>query len=304
MAHKVFIDGEAGTTGLQIRERLSARSDITLVQIADDRRKDPQARLEACIEADVAILCLPDEAAKEIAALSEGKDVRLIDASTAHRTDPDWVFGFPEMTPGQREAIASAARVSNPGCWSTCAIAILRPLAEAGLIDAENPPALSGVSGYSGGGKAMIAEFANGETSGAFLYGAAQKHKHLPEIKAHGLLARAPVFVPAVGHYEKGMAVCAHLRSSATAAQIEAALARAYEGQGFVKVLRGGEAEARINPQRLNGTNLMEISVQGDEASGSVAIIAVLDNLGKGASGAAVQNLNIMLGADEFEGLI
>lgn len=305
MAHSVFIDGEVGTTGLQIRERLTRRDDIRLIQIAPEHRKDPAARADALAEAEVAILCLPDDAAREAAALAEPLGTRLIDASTAHRVASDWVFGLPEMAMGQRAAISGATRVSNPGCWSTCAIAMIRPLVQAGLIDAAQPLSLSGVSGYSGGGKAMIAEYETGATRGSFLYAAGQGHKHLPEIALHGLLSRAPVFVPSVGQYAQGMAVALHLPDMGAAGlrAAEEALRAAYAGERFVAVVEAATHEPRVNPERLNGTNRLEISLHGNATSGAAVLIAVLDNLGKGASGAAVQNLNLMLGCDEGAGL-
>jgi N-acetyl-gamma-glutamyl-phosphate reductase len=305
MAHAVFIDGEVGTTGLQIRDRLARRGDIRLIQIAPEHRKDPAARADALAAAEVAILCLPDDAAREAAALAEPLGTRLIDASTAHRVASDWVFGLPEMAMGQRQAIASAARVSNPGCWSTCAIAMIRPLVQAGLIDPAQPLSLSGVSGYSGGGKAMIAEYESGATQGSFLYAAAQGHKHLPEIALHGLLTRAPVFVPSVGQYAQGMAVALHLPDLGAAGlrAADEALRAAYAGERFVAVVDASTHEPRVNPERLNGTNRLEISLHGNPSSGAGVLIAVLDNLGKGASGAAVQNLNLMLGCDEGAGL-
>lgn len=304
MPVKVFIDGEAGTTGLQIRERLALRDDIVLISVDPARRKDPAARLEAYAEADAAILCLPDDAARAIVAEASGLKIRIIDASTAHRVHPDWAYGFPEMAKGQRAKIAAARYVSNPGCWATCAIALIRPLVAAGLIDPKAPPAISGVSGYSGGGKAMIAEFENGEVDGAFLYGAAQGHKHLPEIAQHGGLEAAPVFVPSVGQYAQGMALALHLRLDADGiAHAEEALSVAYDAERFVRLVPASTHEPRVMPQRLNGTNRLELSVHGNPKTGGATAIAVLDNLGKGASGAAVQNLNVMFGLDEGAGL-
>lgn len=306
MAHKVFIDGDVGTTGLQIRERLERRSDITLIRVDPALRKDLNARVAAFAEADVGILCLPDPAAKEIVAACDAQGVaaRIIDASTAHRTADGWTFGFPELASGQREAIRSANRVSNPGCWSTCAIALLRPLVDAGLIAADAQIAISGVSGYSGGGKQMIEEFESGAVNGSFLYGTAQTHKHLPEIMAYGLVTRPPVFVPSVGQYAQGMAVAVQLTlEPGAAAKAEAALRAHYAGEGFISVVEATAHQPRVNPQALNGTNKLELSVQGNPETGATVLVAVLDNLGKGASGAAVQNLNLMLGLDEGAGL-
>lgn len=306
MVHKVFIDGDVGTTGLQIRERLERREDVTLVRIDAALRKDVPARLAAFAEAEVAILCLPDAAAKEIVAACDGAGLRtrIIDASTAHRTHPDWCFGFAEMAAGQRDAIRTAARVTNPGCWSTCAIALIRPLVDAGLIDPAHPPAISGVSGYSGGGKAMIEEFESGAVQGSFLYGVAQGHKHLPEIIRYARLARPPVFVPSVGQYAQGMAVAVHLALGAEGiARAEEVLRAHYATETFVTVVPADSHEPRVWPQALNGTNRMELSVHGNRDTGTATLIAVLDNLGKGASGAAVQNLNLMLGLDEAAGL-
>ncbi len=306
MARKVFIDGDVGTTGLQIRERLERRGDVALVRIDPSLRKDIPARLAAFAEAEVAILCLPDAAAKEVVAACDaaGLSTRIIDASTAHRTHPDWCFGFAEMAPDQRAAISRATRVTNPGCWSTCAIALIRPLVDAGLIDPAQPPAISGVSGYSGGGKAMIEEFESGAVQGSFLYAAAQGHKHLPEIMLYGGLSRAPVFVPSVGQYAQGMAVAVELDLDAgRLARAEEALRAHYAGERFVTVVPAAAHEPRVWPQRLNGTNRMELSAHGNPETGAATLIAVLDNLGKGASGAAVQNLNLMLDLDEVAGL-
>jgi N-acetyl-gamma-glutamyl-phosphate reductase len=305
MAHKVFIDGDVGTTGLQIRERLEQRSDIELIKIDPALRKDLSARVAAFAAADVGILCLPDPAAKEIVAACDAQTIpaRIIDASTAHRTAAGWVFGFPELAPGQRDAIRAANRVTNPGCWSTCAIALLRPLVDAGVIPQGAQIAISGVSGYSGGGKAMIEEFESGAVNGSFLYGTSQGHKHLPEITTYARLSRAPVFVPSVGHYAQGMAVAVELNLPDGPERAETALRAHYAGQAFVTVVDAAHHQPRVMPQALNGTNRMELSVQGNPETGATVLVAVLDNLGKGASGAAVQNLNLMLGLDEGAGL-
>lgn len=301
MAHKVFIDGEAGTTGLQIRERLAPRADIELVQLDPARRKDPEARREALAEARIAILCLPDAAAKEAVALAEGLDVRFIDASTAHRVADGWAFGFPELAAGAREAIAQAARVSNPGCYSTGAIALAAPLVAAGVVAPDEIASINAVSGYTGGGKELIAEM---EAEGApdhFVYALAQGHKHLPEIIKHSKLTRRPVFAPSVGQFAQGMVVQIPLQlQGRKLVDLRDALALHYEGSRFVKVV---DPVARVVPTVLNDTNEMHLSVHGSDENGCAVLVAVLDNLGKGASGAAVQNLNLMIGADEAAGL-
>jgi N-acetyl-gamma-glutamyl-phosphate reductase len=314
MVAKIFIDGEAGTTGLQIRERLAPRKDVRLVSIDPARRKDAAARAELLNGADVVILCLPDDAAKEAVALIENPDVKIIDPSTAHRVAPGWEFGFPEL--GNRDAIAKSKRVTNPGCWSTGAIGLLKPLVEAELVPANWPITINGVSGYSGGGKAMIAEFEDNESESytpvAFrLYGLTQTHKHLPEIEKYAGLSHAPLFSPAVGRYLKGMLVEIPLAlwalpGAPKLSLLHEVLADAYAGERFVTVASPSEAAAvkTLDPEGLNDTNQMKLFVFGNEAKGEARLVALLDNLGKGASGACVQNLNLVLGLDEGAGLL
>jgi N-acetyl-gamma-glutamyl-phosphate reductase len=305
MTHSVFIDGEAGTTGLQIRDRLLGRDDIRLVQLDPAMRKDPQARADCFAQADVAILCLPDAAAREAVALTADMDVRLIDASTAHRIDPDWVFGFPELAPEMRERIAAARLVSNPGCYSTGAIAIVAPLVAAGLIDETEALSINAVSGYTGGGKAMVADFEAGTAPVHFIYGLDQRHKHIPEIMTHGGLLLQPIFAPSVGNFAQGMAVQLPLalNDDRSIAALQQALADHYAGEPFVQVVPADQIGARIDPTAMNGSNVLRISVHGSDDTGCATVVAVLDNLGKGASGAAVQNMNIMLSLPETAGL-
>jgi len=313
MAHRVFIDGEAGTTGLQIRERLQGRRDLELVSIDPAKRKDAGERKRLLNAVDAVILCLPDDAAMEAVASINNDSVKVIDASTAHRVADGWTYGFAEMSKTQRAAIGQSKRVSNPGCYPTGFIALVRPLVEAGIVPRDWPFSVNAVSGYSGGGKAMIAEFED-ETSPAFtrvpyrIYAMGQKHKHVPEMTAYAGLARAPIFAPSVGRYYKGMIVEVPLPLSALPgapklADVHAVLARAYEGERFVAVASPQEAAAlkTLDPEGLNETNLLKLFVFGHD--GEARCVALLDNLGKGASGAAVQNLNIMLGLDEGAGL-
>jgi len=320
MAFRVFIDGEAGTTGLEIRERLEARGDLELILLGD-RRRDVGARREALNGADAVILCLPDEAAKEAVAMIDNPAVRVIDASTAYRVDPAWTYGFAEMAPGQAEKIAGATRVSNPGCYPTGFIGLVRPLVSAGIVPAGWPVTVNAVSGYSGGGKAMIAEFEGAPRSSRGVtttegpppyraYGLSLKHKHVPEMTKHTGLERPVLFAPAVGAYRQGMLVevplqLAALPGSPSVEVVHGALAEAYAGCRFVEVAELEETEAMtgIDPEGLNGTNRMRLHVFGDRAGEQARLVALLDNLGKGASGAAVQNLNLMLGLDEGLGL-
>jgi N-acetyl-gamma-glutamyl-phosphate reductase len=308
MTAKIFIDGEAGTTGLQIRERLAERRDIELLSIPADKRKDTAVRAELLNAADIAILCLPDEAAKESVSLIKNDTTRVIDASTAFRVSEGWAYGFPEMSKDQAAKIASAKRVANPGCWPQGAIATLRPLVEAGLVPADYPVTVSGISGYSGGGRSMMEDYVSkGEDAPEYMpYGLGFKHKHLPEMKAYAKLTHVPLFQPVVGNFAQGMLVSVPLQLSILpkapkAAELHAAIADYYAGMknSFVEVapLETLERTAELNPELYNNTNRMRLHVFANDDTAQAALIAVYDNLGKGASGAAVQNMDLMLSA-------
>ena len=308
MKPKIFIDGEHGTTGLQIRQRLAGRQDVEVLSIPEAERRNAALREELLGSADVAILCLPDDAAREAVSMLEGNSsTRVIDTSTAHRTDAAWAYGFAELDAAQRQRIADARRVSNPGCYPTGAIGLIRPLRQAGLVPADYPISVNAVSGYTGGGKQLIAQMENDAApdhiaAPHFLYGLTLNHKHVPEMKQHGMLDRAPIFAPSVGRFAQGMIVQVPLHldmleGAPSLSTVHAALADHYAGQDVVEVMPMAESStlARVDPTELNDTNRMRLYVFGTEGNGQVNLVAQLDNLGKGASGAAVQNMDLML---------
>ena len=310
---KVFIDGQHGTTGLQIQDRLKDRPDIELLELPMADRKDLAKRAEMARAADIAVLCLPDAAAKELVAALGDADTVVIDASTAFRVADGWTYGFPELSKAHRQKLLDSKRISNPGCYPTGAIAILRPLIDAGLVRADSTPAVFGVSGYTGGGKELIAVHEQPDVEPFGLYGMELTHKHVPEMKKYSGLKHAPLFVPSVGHYAQGMLVIVPITRDITARHIEArdvqqVLGERYAGEKFVTVRPFAdrswlERDRFLRADRLIDTNSMELAVYANPAEEQILAVASLDNLGKGASGAAVQTINLKTGVDEATGL-
>ncbi len=313
MKPRIYIDGAAGTTGLEIHDRLSGRGDIELLRIPDSQRRDLRERTRFLNEADIAILCLPDDSAREAVASIENPAVRVLDASSAHRTARGWTYGFPEMEPGQRAALRHASRVSNPGCYPTGFLALVRPLVRAGIIPPDFPLTVNAVSGYSGGGRAMIEEFENKSsprftTSIVRSYALSLSHKHIPEMQEHAGLSHPPLFAPNVGRFHRGMIVEVPLQLWALPekpgpAVIHEVLAATYEREPLIDVAPREILPPLLDAEMLKDSDRMKLFVFGNRDTGQARLVAVLDNLGKGASGAAVQNLNIMLGLSEGAGL-
>ncbi|MHA1597151.1 MAG: N-acetyl-gamma-glutamyl-phosphate reductase [Alphaproteobacteria bacterium] len=301
MTTRIFIDGEAGTTGLQIRERLAGRDDLSFLTLDEPERKDAAARARMLNDADIVILCLPDDAARDAVQMIDNPDVRVIDASSAHRTADGWVYGFPELDRQQADKIAHASRVANPGCYALTSVAILYPLLAAGILAKDAALTINAISGYSGGGRKMIEAYEGNVDAAPFsVYGLGLNHRHVPEIKAWSGLDVAPLFVPSVGNFRQGMLVQVPL-PGVSADAVHQALSDHYAGQRFVHVVPSGQDS--LVPEALNGTNELRLHVFGNAESGQTVVIGLLDNLGKGASGQAVQNLNLMLGIPEDTGL-